>query len=76
MPTGKSYRIKSGVLTLFRSNRICLLACGFVVASGGSAVFVDQPVQHGFSADSPDIEVDCRDAGNFALIAGTRWAMP
>jgi hypothetical protein len=25
---------------------MCLLACGFVVASGGSAVFVDQPVQH------------------------------
>jgi len=24
-------------------NRIRLLACGFVVASGGSAVFVDQP---------------------------------
>jgi hypothetical protein len=36
-----------------------LLACGFVVASGGSAVFVDQPVQYGFSADSLDIEVDC-----------------
>jgi hypothetical protein len=30
-------------------NRICLLACGFVVASGGSAVFVDQPVQYGYS---------------------------
>ncbi len=43
---------------------------GFVVASGGSAVFVDQPVQYGFSADSLDIEVDCCDAGNFALIAG------
>jgi hypothetical protein len=27
-------------------NRIRLLACGFVVASGGSAVFVDQPVQY------------------------------
>jgi hypothetical protein len=34
------------------------------------AVFVDQPVQYGSSADSLDIEVDCRDAGNFALIAG------
>jgi hypothetical protein len=45
-----------------------LLACGFVVASGGSAVFVDQPVvQYGFSADSLDIEVDCRDAGNLAV---------
>jgi hypothetical protein len=51
-------------------NRICLLACGFVVASGGSAVFVDQPVQYGFSADSLDIEVDCCDAGSLALIAG------
>jgi len=40
------------------------------VESGGSAVFVDQPVQDGFSADSLDIEVDCCDAGNFALIAG------
>ena len=47
-------------------SRIRLLACGFVVASGGSAVFVDQPVQYGFSADSLDIEVDCCDAGNFA----------
>jgi hypothetical protein len=51
-------------------NRIRLLACGFVEASGGSAIFVDQPVQYGFSADSLDIEVDCCDAGNFALIAG------
>jgi len=33
-------------------NRIRLLACGFVMASGGLAVFVDQPVQYGFSADS------------------------
>jgi hypothetical protein len=41
--------------------------CGFVVASGNSAVFVDQPVQYGFSADSLDIEVDCRDAGNLAV---------
>ena len=40
------------------------------MASGGSAVFVDQPVQYGFSADSLDIEVDCCDAGSFALIAG------
>jgi hypothetical protein len=30
-------------------NRICVLACGFVVASCGSAVFVDQPVQYGYS---------------------------
>jgi hypothetical protein len=44
-----------------------LLACGFVVASGGSAVFVDQPVQYRFSADSLDIEVDCRDPGNLAV---------
>jgi len=48
-------------------NRMWLLACGFVVASGGSAVFVDQPVQYGFSAYSLDIEVDCRDAGNLAV---------
>jgi hypothetical protein len=51
-------------------NRIRLLACGFVVASGGSAVFVYQPVQYGFSADSLDIEVDCCDAGSFVPIAG------
>jgi len=51
-------------------NRIRLLACGLVMASGGLAVFVDQPVQYGFSADSVDIEVDCSDAGNIALIAG------
>jgi hypothetical protein len=50
-------------------NRIWLLACGFVVASGGSAVFVDQLVQYGFSADSLDIEVDCCGAGSFALMA-------
>ena len=41
----------------------------FVVGSGGSAVFVDQPVQYGFSADSLNIEVDCRDAGNLAITA-------
>jgi hypothetical protein len=46
---------------------MCLLACGSVVASGGSAVLVDQPVQYGFSEDSLDIEVDCRDAGNLAV---------
>ena len=51
-------------------NRIWLLACGFVVASGGSAVFIDQPVQNGFSADSLAIEVDCGDAGSFAVTAG------
>ena len=51
-------------------NRIRLPACDFVVASGGSAVFIDQPVQYGFSADSLDIEVDRCDAGSFAPIAG------
>ena len=40
------------------------------MASGGSAVFVDQPGQDGFSADSVDIEVDCCDAGSLTLIAG------
>ena len=51
-------------------NGMWLLACGFVVASGGSAVFIDQPVQNGFSADSLAIEVDCGDAGSFAVTAG------
>ena len=41
------------------------------MASGGSAVFVDQPVQYGFSADSPDIEVGCGVGGSFALAAGS-----
>jgi hypothetical protein len=49
---------------------VLVLACGFVMTSGGLAVFVDQPVQYGFSADSLDIEVDCGDAGNIALPAG------
>jgi hypothetical protein len=35
-------------------NRIRLLACGFVLASGGPAVFINQPAQCGFSADSLD----------------------
>ncbi len=51
-------------------NRILLLVCGLVVASGGSAVFIDQTVQYGFSANSLDIEVGCGDAGNFAFAAG------
>jgi hypothetical protein len=50
-------------------NRIRLLACDFVVMSGGSAVFVDQAIQHRFSTDLLDIEIDCRDARNFALTA-------
>src|SRR5262249_44733844 len=48
-------------------NRIWLLACGFVAASGGSAVLLDQATQYGFSVDSPDIEAGCRDAGSFAV---------
>jgi hypothetical protein len=51
-------------------NRVRLLACGLVVMSGGSAVFVDQAIQHRFSTDSLDIEIDWRDARNFALTAG------
>jgi hypothetical protein len=50
-------------------NRIRLLDCGFAGASGGSAVFIDQPVHSGFPADSPGIEVDRCDAGSFAPIA-------
>jgi hypothetical protein len=53
-----------------------LLACGFIVASGGPAVFIHQPVQYGSSADSLDTDADRCDAGSFAPIAGTRWAMP
>jgi hypothetical protein len=41
------------------------------VASGGSAVLVDQAVQYGLSPDSLDIGVDCGDAGSFALTAGS-----
>ena len=57
-------------------NRIRVLACGFVVASGGSAVFVDQPAQYGFSADSLAIEVDCWARGTSRSPPGIRWAMP
>jgi hypothetical protein len=38
-------------------NRIRLLACGLVVASGDVRIFVDQAVEDGFSADTPDDEV-------------------
>jgi hypothetical protein len=37
-------------------------------------VFVDQPVRYGYPADSLDIEVDCRNAGSFALMAGNPLA--
>ena len=57
-------------------NRILLLVCGLVVASGGSAVFVDQAAQYRFSVDSLDIEVRRGQAGKVALAAGIRWAMP
>jgi hypothetical protein len=33
-------------------------------------VFVDQAIQNGFSADSLNIEVGCRTAGNFTPAAG------
>src|SRR5208282_2105711 len=55
-------------------NRIRLLACGSVAASGGSAVLVDQPVQYGFSVDSLGIEVHGGDAGTFAVPAGNLLA--
>jgi len=51
-------------------NRILLLVCGLVVASGGSAVFVDQAAQYRFSVDSLDIEVRRGHAGKVALAAG------
>jgi hypothetical protein len=47
-----------------------LLACGFVAAPGGSAVFVDQAIQYRFSVYPLDIEVGGGDAGNFAVTAG------
>lgn len=51
-------------------NRIWLLDRGFVMASGGSAVFADQPVRYGFPVDSRDIKVDCCDAMDSAFTAG------
>ena len=64
-------RILKALKTVSRSKiESGLLACGFVVASGSPAVFVNEPVQYGFSADPPGIEVDCHDAGNLAVTAG------
>jgi hypothetical protein len=50
-------------------NGIRLLACGFALASGGSAGLVDQAIQYRFSMDSLDIEIDCHEAGSFAVTA-------
>jgi hypothetical protein len=69
-PAGRTGPGPAGRAPVPLENRICLLAYGFVVESGGPAVFVDQPVQHGFSADPPGIEVYCCDAGNLAVTAG------
>ena len=47
-------------------NRIRLLACGLVVASGGVGVFVDQAVEDGFSADLPDAGIGNGGPGSIA----------
>jgi hypothetical protein len=49
-------------------NRIRLLACGLVVASGGVRVFVDQAVEDGFSVDLPDAGVG--DSGPRSIASG------